>query len=174
MDEQKGFDSLLTSLRILGCIEPGEFVGTNSEKNIYCRYSSNWWNTLSDLIRLETWNCTHQSLKKIYCFGLPEYIKYSADNKYALEDLKRICQNALKGVSRLKDTYNIAYQTQSGGKYDEVFDTLINSYAKIHIKYIDDLISPKKSVGFLPIPILKRSVSIIDEEKTDCSDCNQS
>ena len=170
MDEQKSFDSLLTSLRILGCIEGGDFIGTDNEKNIYCRYSANWWNTLSDLVRFETWNCTHEALKKIYCFDLPEYIKYADQTNngrnYVFKDLKLVCENALKGVDKLKDTYNIAYQTSSGGKYDEIFDTLINSYAKIHIKHIDDLASQKEkkvvNQSFLPMPVLKRSTTIVD------------
>lgn len=170
MDEQKSFDSLLTSLRILGCMEGGDFIGTDNEKNIYCRYSSNWWNTLSDLVRFETWTCTHDALKKIYCFDLPEYIKHANQlgegREYIFKDLKMVCEHALKGVGRLKDTYNIRYQTNTGGKYDEVFDTLIESYAKIHISHIDALMSKYKKKeekkDILPMPVLKRCESVID------------
>ncbi len=157
------YDSLLTSLRILSCVDPGDFIGTDSNNNIYCRYSSNWWNTLTDLVRLETWECTHEVLKKIYCIELPEYINYvnllQLGREHTLQDIKLVCKNALKGVHKLRDTYNIAYQTKSGGKYDEIFDTIINSYAKIHIKNIDDILNQKKDESFLAMPPLKRSVA---------------
>lgn len=150
MDEDKSFDNLLTSLRILGCVEPGDFIGTDNDKNLYCRYSNNWWNTLSDLVRFETWSCTHEALKKIYVFDLPHYIKYVVQleegKKYILDDVRRVCEDALVGMDRLKQTYNIAYQTKTAGKYDEIFDTLIDSYAKIHLKSIKNLLKEEKKL----------------------------
>jgi len=164
-DEKLNYIDLLTSTRVIGCIQPGDFIGTNSSGDIYCRYSSNWWNTLSDIVRLETWECTHEALKKIYCFGLPEYIKHvdhlENGRSFAIDDLKNLCKNSLKGLNNLKNTYNIAYQTKTGGKYDDIFDTLINSYAKKHIKSVKDLCIDKdiKTTSFnIDMPKLTRQV----------------
>ena len=139
----KEYCSLLTNLRILACTEYGEYIGTTSEKKIYCRYSSNWWNTLSDIIRLETWNCTYECLEKIYCFDIPEYINYLQSRpheEYKLKDLHRCIELSIKGLKNLKNTYSYTYQSDTKGKYDKQFDTIIESYAEIHIKNIDDIL----------------------------------
>lgn len=139
---KKSYDNLLTNLRILGCIETDDFIGTLGSKDIYCRYSNNWWNTLSSAVRLETWNCTYECLQKIYVFDIPEYIDYllDKDDMHKIKDLYRCCQLALKGIEKLKSTYSYKYQTINGGTYDQNFDTIIESYANIHITKLKEII----------------------------------
>jgi len=151
--KRRNYSTLLNNLRILGCVEPGEYVGTIEAEDdrkgydLYCRYSSNWWNTLSDIVRLETWKCTHECLKSIYCLELNRYLNEldKEDDEYKIRDLKRVCENSVVGLKHLKNTYNIAYQTKEGGKYDEKFDTIIESYANIYIKLLDDMLDSYSS-----------------------------
>lgn len=151
MEETKAYNYLLNNLRILGCVEPGEYIGTLEAEDerkgydIYCRYSGNWWNTLSDIVRLETWNCTYDCLKSIYCMELPEYVSTIKGDLYKAQDLKRVCTQALVGLKHLKTTYNITYQSNTGGQYDEKFDTIIDSYATLYIKVVNDIIDDCKS-----------------------------
>ena len=139
----KDFYILLNNLRILSCTINSEYLATTNENNFYCRYSKNWWNTLSDLIRLETWNCTHTCILKIYCKEIPKYIsELSTDkdkNQMKIADLRSYCVKALVGLNNLKDTYNTTYQNNNGGVYDNEFDTIIQSYAKIQIATLNKL-----------------------------------
>lgn len=143
----KNHAKLLNNLRILSCIEQGEYISIDSDNNIYCRWGASWWNTITSAIRLETWNQTYECLKEIYCVKLPEYILLAEsvkDSDYVCDDLLRNCQRALVGLKKLKNVYSYAYQTKSGGQYDSNFDTLIDSFAKLQIKQLKRLMKRQK------------------------------
>lgn len=150
---------LLNNLRIISCTSVGEYLGTTNDNNFYCRYSKNWWNTLTDALRMETWESTHRCLTDIYCHEIPKYITelMDTDDLFSISsevyninllnsrllkiaDLRSYCKKALKGLKNLKSTYNTAYQTKEGGTYDNEFDTIIESYADIQISDLDKLI----------------------------------
>ena len=143
----KTYDHLLSNLRILSCIEGGDYVSIDSSGNIYCRWSANWWNTITSAVRLETWNQTYVCLQRIYCTEMPDYInklKEQSDAEYKLLDLRLCAKKALVGLKLLKNVYSYAYQTKSGGQYDSNFDTLIDSYALIQLKHMKKLIREKE------------------------------
>lgn len=138
----KNHAKLLNNLRILSCVEPGEYISIDSDNNIYCRWGASWWNTVTSAMRLETFNQTYECLKEIYCVKLPEYILIAEsvkDSDYVCDDLLRNCKRALVGLERLKNVYSYAYQTKNGGTYDSNFDTLIESFAKLQIKQLKRL-----------------------------------
>jgi len=172
-EKNNSYSALLNNLRILGCVEPGEYVGTieadddRKGYDLYCRYSNNWWNTLSDIVRLETWKCTHECLKSIYCIELNQYVNVldKEEDEYKIKDLKRVCERSVEGLKNLKQTYNIAYQTKSGGKYDEKFDTIIESYAKIYIKLLGDMLSDSDSDYDMSDQELDVNETIPDQEE---------
>lgn len=172
MDEKKydiQFDDMLYNLRVLGMIENGEYISCDNNKNIVARWSSNWWNTLSSLLKLETFNQTYETLKNIYCVNIPKYfliIKDGDDSlvELKLKDLLHCLQRASKGIKKLKYIYAISYKSSDPcinkdtsprcieasepssviGIYDEKFDTILESYSDIYLKLVSDLLQDKK------------------------------
>lgn len=145
----KIYDDLLNNLRMLDGVEAGDYVSINSDGNIYCRWSTNWWNTITSAVRLETWNQTYECLTKVYCKLMPDYIeilKDREDGEERMTDLRERAKRAIHGLKHLKNVYSYAYQTKSGGAYDQQFDTLIDSYALLQIKYMKKILKQKKKV----------------------------
>lgn len=169
----KKFDKLLNNLRILSCIEQGEYISIDKDNNIYCRWGASWWNTITSAVRLETFNQTYECLKHIYCIKLPEYILLAEsikDSDYVCDDLIRNCKRALVGLKKLKNVYSYAYQTKSGGVYDAQFDTLIESYAKLQIKQLKRLMKRQKKRKVEENEVSSDSEEAIQEEQLDSSD----
>ena len=141
-------NTLLTNLRIVGALELSEYIYVKLDYNIKWRYSNSFINCCSN--PLQTWGYTHNCLKKIYCEDLPQYIAdlYLLDptNKtYKLTDLLSVLTQSIKGLEQLKQTYQMAYKKI----YDEKFDTLIDSYAKIQLQQVKDLIIDRPTSGIL-------------------------
>lgn len=171
LEDHNGYAKMFNNLRILSCLEPGDYISVDSDNNIYCRWSASWWNTLTSTLKMETWTQTYDCLKDIYCVKLPTYIKkVDAENEkdYQLEDLLRVCRNGLTGLKKLKQVYNYSYQSKSGGVYDANFDTLIDSFAVIQIKQIKRLIKKEKKRK-----IEEDEVSSDSEEKEDTTSDSQ-
>lgn len=181
-----GYAKLLTNLRILGALELSEYIYIKLDYNIKWRYSNSFIN--SCLNPLQTWGYTHDCLKKIYCKDVPSYITYLSDlsdssdpdgslrtydlnyTKYHLQDLLHCLTQSIKGLEKLKQTYQLAYKNI----YDEKFDTLIESYAKIQLEQIKDIIAsyiiekPKlqRQIGFSPILKFDKKDPLVSSAKT--------
>ena len=142
--------TLLTNLRIVGALELSEYIYVKLDYNIRWRYSNSCIQFI--LNPLQTWGYTHNCLKKIYCEDLPKYIfdlDLGENKTYKLTDLLHCLTQSIAGLEKLKQTYQMDYKNI----YDEKFDTLIESYAKIQLQQVKDLIAKE-----IPInrPILMR------------------
>lgn len=131
-DDCEPYSSLMSNLRILGNLNRSDFLGTGiNENNFYCIWSNSWWNTLDKDQKIKTFKSTYNILQDIYNIELPDYIYHAKSiedkNNYLLNDIKNINRKALSGLRKLKDTYNIAFQTKNGGMYDNLFDELIKT-----------------------------------------------
>lgn len=145
------YSSLLTNLRIISTLKRGDYLACKFNGNIAYKYS----NVLYYSFRLDVWGYTHSTLKKIFCEDLPNYIEFlGLANQFQLKDLLSVLSAAIEGLKNLKLTWLI---------YDEKFDTLIQSYAEIHKKRIENILIPE-------MPELKRQNAYIEPEcKMDLS-----
>ena len=158
----KNFDDLLYNLRVLGMIEDGEYISCDSKNNIESRWSSSWWNTLTSSLKFETFEQTYDCLKNVYCISMPDYLIdiTEFDEKgnllhaceLKLSDLLKVLELSRNGVVKLKNIYQKSYPTTSSsrptddkseGKYDDKFNTIIESYIDIDIKLLKVMLKKK-------------------------------
>lgn len=154
------YSRLLTNLRILGALKQDEYIYIKMNYDIKYRYANTFITSCTNIS--QTWGYTHACLRKLFCNDVAKYIVYLQiidRTRYKLNDLLSCIENSIKGLEKLKQTYAQCYSNNM----DEKFDTIIDSYAKIHLQQVKDIINiyekPKliRQTGFYPDCVEKKS-----------------
>lgn len=157
----------LSNLRLVGGIKKHEYIQTDSEGNILSYLSHNFINCVSSAIYGENWSSTLRSLRKIYVDELPILLEKLIEDHSTKELTKiyKLLEDSLIGLENLK----IVYQNS-----DELshIDTIVDDFCKNQLDRVKDYIDSKKKesesieiTDTLPMPMLKRSITIIDTKK---------
>ena len=156
----------LSNLRLIAGIKKHEYIQTDKDGNILSYLGHNFINCVTSTIYGENFNSTMKCLRRLYVDEMPKLLQelMKTRSKKELNKIGKLLEDSLVGLDNLKTVYQGT---------DELahINTVIDDFAKNQLERLKEYVTKiDKEDGAidvthsLPIPALKRSVTIIDKD----------
>lgn len=156
----------LSNLRMMAGVKIHEYIQTDRDGNILSYLSHNFINCVSSAIYGENFDSTMRCIRKLYVDEMPVLLDklMKSRSKKELKKIYKLLDASVVGLKNLKTVYQ---GTSELAHVNTVIDDFADTQLERLKEFLDQIDKEDGAIDIthsLPIPQLKRSVTIIDKE----------